>query len=217
MEFKKPFISDEEGTRLKEEYIKIFQELIVPAYHGADQLLNWIEQSDFFTAPASTMYHMCCKYGLLKHSLNVYNRLKKIVFAEYGEDKFEDALGVDKSGLALIALCHDLCKANTYIVEMRNTKDSSGNWIKEPYYKYSPAFEYGHGAKSVFIIQNFIQGLPLNECMSIRYHMGASGDTNSQLKDDNALKEMENFNIILWTNIADLQATYLDESREPKE
>lgn len=216
MEYKKPFISDEEGKELRERFTKIYKELILPAYPGADKLLQWIEKSDFFEAPASTMYHLSCKYGLVKHSLNVYDRLKQLISLEYGE-KFEDALGVDNSEVALIALLHDICKAQTYIVETRNVKDSSGNWVKEPYYKYSPQFEYGHGEKSVYIIQSFIQNLTLNVCLSIRYHMGAAGNGGSPYRDDNALKEMENFPIILLTNTADMWATYLNEAREPKE
>lgn len=216
MKFKTPYISDEEGKELKERFIKIFTEFIIPAYKGADQLLDWIKQTDFFEAPASTMYHNCCKYGLLKHSLNVYDRLLKLIKAEYG-DEYYDALGVDAADVAMIALCHDLCKANCYSVEQRNTKDKDDKWIKVDFYKYSPAFEYGHGEKSVFIIQNFIQGLSLNVALAIRFHMGAAGGGGSREKDDNALKEMENFPIIMWTNFADMAATYLDESREPEE
>lgn len=212
MEYQKPVISDEEGAALKEEFEGIFKELIVPAFTGADMLLTWIEKSDFFVCPASTQYHLACKYGLLKHSLNVYKRLLKSVQIEYG-DKYEEELGVDKSELALIGLCHDLCKVNTYIVETRNVKNKFGEWVKEPYYKYSPDFEYGHGEKSVMIIQNFIHGLSLNVCLAIAKHMGASGNPNCQLRDSEALKMMEVYPIILWTNIADMQATYLDEAR----
>ncbi|MEG1565407.1 MAG: hydrolase [Bacilli bacterium] len=216
MEYKKPIITDAEGIELKNRFIKIFKELVVPAYNGADNLLKWIENSDFFVAPASTMYHLSCKYGLLKHSLNVYDRLMKIVDFEY-KDKVEENLGVDNADLALIALCHDLCKAETYTVEMRNTKDASGNWIKEPYYKYSPKFEMGgHGQKSLFIVQQFITGLSLNVCSSIVYHMGASGCPNSPLKDDTALQCMESLPIVMFTNIADMEATFLDERREEK-
>lgn len=216
MEYKKPFISDEEGAELKEEFENVFKELIIPAFTGADMLLTWIENSDFFICPASTQYHLSCKYGLLKHSLNVYKRLVRSVQIEYG-DKYEEELGVDKSELALIGLCHDLCKVNTYKVEMRNVKNKFGEWVKEPYYKYSPDFEYGHGEKSVMIVQNFIHGLSLNVCLAIAKHMGASGNPNGQLKDSEALKMMEVYPIILWTNIADMQATYLDEAREPEE
>lgn len=215
MEFIRPFISDEEGAKLREEFIKIYNELILPAFKGADRLLEWIEQSDFFESPASTMYHLSCKYGLLKHSLNVYRRLVKLVNDEYGKD-FEKHLGVNNAELAIIALLHDLCKANTYTVEMRNVKDETGTWVREPYFKYNAAFEYGHGEKSVFIIQNFIQGLSLNVCLAIRYHQLESGSPGTNEKDSNALKMCETFPIILFTGVADRYATYLDEAREEK-
>ena len=32
----------------------IFNKCIIPAYPGADALLAWMKESDFFTAPAST-------------------------------------------------------------------------------------------------------------------------------------------------------------------
>ena len=213
MEYKKPEISQEQIEKNKQEYIKIFKEFIIPAYTGADKLLEWIEKSDFFLSPASSMYHMSCLGGLCEHSLNVYKRLLKLVTEEYG-DKFEDYLEVDRAGIALIALCHDLCKANSYSLEYRNTKDSSVNWIKEPYFKYNSAFEYGHGEKSVYIIQTFIQGLYMAEALAVRYHMGASGNPNSQIRDDNALKMMEQFPIILFTNMADMEATYFVEGKK---
>ena len=132
---------------------------------------------------------------------------------EYKED-YENQLGVDKADITLIALCHDICKAETYIVEYKNVKDEFGNWNKEPYYKYSPKFEMGgHGQKSLFIIQQFIQGLSLNVCSAVVYHMGASGDPSSQLKDSVAMKCMEDFPIVLLTHTADTWATYIDECR----
>lgn len=213
MNYNKPFITDEEGIELKKKYISVFESNIIPAYSGASKLLEWLKNTDFFEAPASTRYHMSCKYGLLKHSLNVYERLTKLIEFEY-KDKYEDVLGVDSADIALIALCHDLCKANTYTIEYRNTKDANNNWIKEPYYSYSPVFEMGgHGQKSLFILQQFIQGLSLNVCSAVVYHMGASGNEMSPLKDDNALRCMEEFPVVLLTNTADMWATYIDECR----
>lgn len=216
MEYKRPFISDEEGAELKKEFISIFEKEVLPQFTGADKLLEWINCSDFFESPASTQYHLACKYGLLKHSLNVYRRLLNLVNAEYGKE-YEQYLGVNASEIALIALCHDLCKVNTYKVDTRNVKDENGNWVKEPYYKYSADFEMGgHGQKSLFIVQQFVTGLSLNVCSAIVYHMGASGSPNSPLKDDVAMKSMEDFPIILFTHMADMLATYCDEKREPK-
>lgn len=32
---------------------------------GMDKLLSYIQKSDFYTAPASTRFHLCCPGGLL--------------------------------------------------------------------------------------------------------------------------------------------------------
>ena len=39
---------------------------------GAEKLLEWLDTTDFFTAPASTRFHGACESGLVLHSLNVY-------------------------------------------------------------------------------------------------------------------------------------------------
>lgn len=40
---------------------------------GIEKLIDFLEKTDFFTAPASTRFHMSCEEGLLQHSLNVYD------------------------------------------------------------------------------------------------------------------------------------------------
>lgn len=47
---------------------------------GIENLIEWLESTDFFTAPASTKYHGAYPGGLLQHSINVYNRLHDEVF-----------------------------------------------------------------------------------------------------------------------------------------
>ena len=37
---------------------------------GIDKLMGYIRGSDFYTAPASTKFHLSCEGGLLQHSLN---------------------------------------------------------------------------------------------------------------------------------------------------
>ena len=49
---------------------------------GADRLLNWLETTDFFTAPASTRFHGACECGLVMHSINVYNAMMQHFFTE---------------------------------------------------------------------------------------------------------------------------------------
>lgn len=42
---------------------------------GIDKLMDYIRKSDFYTAPASTKFHLSCESGLLQHSLNVLDAL----------------------------------------------------------------------------------------------------------------------------------------------
>lgn len=49
---------------------------------GMGLLLEYIRRSDFYTAPASTHYHLSCEGGLLQHSLNVLDALRGLLMKE---------------------------------------------------------------------------------------------------------------------------------------
>ena len=55
----------------KERFISIFKDKV--SRDGANELLEWLEDSDFFVAPASTKYHGSYEGGLVEHWLNVYD------------------------------------------------------------------------------------------------------------------------------------------------
>jgi len=57
----------------KEDFLSIYKDSI--KREGADKLLDWLNKTDFFFAPASGKYHSCFEGGLCFHSLNVYKRL----------------------------------------------------------------------------------------------------------------------------------------------
>ena len=42
----------------KQEFMSLFTQFILPR-PGADKLLEWLTKSDFFTAPASSRFHLC--------------------------------------------------------------------------------------------------------------------------------------------------------------
>jgi hypothetical protein len=185
---------------MKDEFIKLFTENI--HRDGADKLLEWILKTDFFTAPASTKYHSCHEGGLCEHSVNVFNRFKLNV-SDYCE---HDAEYMEKHSelIAVCALLHDLCKANFYTVSMRNVKNESGQWEKQPYYSVEEKFPFGHGEKSVFLIERYMKLTP-EEAVAIRFHMGEFE------KDRSTSDAYAKFPLALMLHIADLEATYLDE------
>lgn len=175
---------------------------------GIENLISYLHTTDFYTAPASTRFHMSCEGGLLKHSLNVYEmlkeKLKSPVWAEY-EISNETAI--------IIALCHDLCKANFYKIEMRNRKNEKGVWEQYPFYTVDDQSPYGHGEKSAMITANFIK-LSADERYAIRWHMGFS---EPQGNYQYVGKAMELYPIIVALHEADLEATYLLESEKSNE
>ena len=59
---------------MKEKFIRLYQENITR--DGAQDLLDWLVKTDFFTAPASTRFHSAYAGGLVEHSVNVYEVLR---------------------------------------------------------------------------------------------------------------------------------------------
>lgn len=148
------------------EFWKIYDTYI--KREGADKLKEWILSTDFETAPASTKYHESYCGGLAEHSVNVFNELVRLLKA-YPEVKCSGETA------AIVALLHDLCKADTYTTELRNKKEN-GVWVQVPFYVFNEKFKYGgHGSKSVYLIMKYMK-LTDEESTSINCHMGATGN-----------------------------------------
>ena len=183
----------------KERFIQILTENV--KREGLAELLAWLETTDFYTAPASSRYHCACPEGLVMHSLNVYDLLMEKHF-DPKEDNPESA--------ALCALFHDLCKAQFYKVSTRNVKnEQTGAWEKVPYYAIEDAFPYGHGEKSVYLVERFIRLKPA-EAAAIRWHMG--GFDEAVKGGSFAISHAyERYPLAVKLHLSDLEASYLRE------
>ena len=192
---------------MKEKFIGLYRMHITR--DGSEALLDWLEnKSDFFTAPASTRFHLAKEGGLVEHSINVFERLVSITNGIVDTDFRQETI-------TLCSLLHDVCKANFYAVEHRNAKDENGVWQKVPYYTVKDQLPYGHGEKSVYIISGFMR-LSRAEAMAIRWHMGGFDD--SVKGGSYALSEaLERFPLALYLHTADMWATYLDEKQSRQE
>lgn len=187
---------------MKEEFIQLLKSVQRP---GIDNLINYLEKTDFYKAPASTRFHGNYESGLLEHSLNVYHLLKE----KLSHKPFSETVQVSDDTIILITLLHDLCKTNYYTVDFRNKKNADGIWVKEPYYAVNDTIPYGHGEKSVMMISKFIE-LTMEEMYAIRWHMGFTEP--KELYNTISLV-YEKFPIALALHEADLEASYLIESR----
>ena len=116
-------------------------------------------------------------------------------------------LTASEETIAICALLHDLCKINCYKPGFRNVKDESGAWRKVPTYEFDDAMPYGHGEKSVYIINGFLR-LTREEAFAIRYHMGFSGTEDIR----NVGKAFERYPLAFALATADMEATYFLEN-----
>ena len=183
----------------KQKFIEYYQSNI--RREGADRLLEWLQTTDFFTAPASTRYHCACAGGLVQHSVNVY---------EVMMEKHFDPACDNAESFALCALLHDVCKAQFYKVSTRNVKnEQTGQWEKVPYYTIEDAFPYGHGEKSVFLIERFVRLKPA-EATATRWHMGGFDDA-ARGGNFSISVAYDKYPIAVKLHLADLEATYLRE------
>lgn len=199
----------------KQEFINVVNTYI--KRDGITRLMDWLSTTDFFEAPASTKFHNNIKGGLCAHSINVYNRLIKLLKQEYGND-FEKVCSMES--LAIMGLFHDICKVDTFITETRNVKeyhdgglksDSKGrfDWVEKESFTVSDSLPYGHGEKSVYILSGFIK-LTRVEAMAINWHMGGF---DYRVKGGSyALSDVfYSYPVALLLHNADMQASYLDE------
>lgn len=171
---------------------------------GIDKLLDWLETTDFFEAPASTKYHEPYRGGLCEHSLVVYQKMSALNMAAPPSAQMSD------ESVTLCSLFHDACKAAFYKESTRNVKnETTGQWEKVPFYQVEDAFPYGHGEKSVFLLERFIRLTPL-EAIAIRWHMGG-WDEACRGGSYSCGKAFEMFPAALNLHLADLQATYQKE------
>lgn len=205
-------------------FIDIFQKNV--SREGSAELLAWLDgETDFFTAPASTKYHLSEEEGLCLHSLHVYKRLKDL----YKAEKKENATPGELETITVISLLHDLCKTNFYVKDYRNVKvydrdalasvsprelkhDAKGEyaWMTVETWRVEDSFPYGHGEKSVLLIERHMK-LTDEERMCIRWHMGFSDDAY-KAGSYSVGNAFEMYPLAALLNTADLLATYLDEN-----
>ena len=190
----------------KEEFIEIFREHV--HRDGAEALLDYLtNKSDFFTSPASARYHGAYAGGLCEHSLNVYHCLTDYLARERVTDLY--GLEYSPESIALVALLHDVCKIGCYKPSTRNVKGEDGKWTQVPTFTYEDPLPYGHGEKSVYVVNGFVR-LTREEAMAIRWHMGFSGPEDARTVG----QAFQKYPLAFALATADMEASYFLEGEE---
>lgn len=212
-------------TMDRQELIKRFEdEMTKVTRPGVDKLMDYIRKSDFYTAPASTKYHLACEGGLLLHSLNVLDALRSLLTPAFKEDGTLEAWEYRIAGKAvaafpdesvtIAALLHDICKTFFYGTSTRNVKnEKTGKWEKAPYYTVEDRMPLGHGDKSAMIIKQYME-LQSMEMYAIWWHMGFTGNFENDTCVGAAIRK---YPLVLALHTADMMASKIMEAETDNE
>lgn len=165
------------------------------------ELMLWLQEGGFFTAPASTKYHGAYDGGLYDHSRMVFRRLRELT-------ERNGLIWQRRESPFIIGMFHDVCKADFYKKVDGDLTDDAGRIIPGPGWHYeinNSTLLRGHGVKSAMLMGRFIN-LTEEELLCIRYHMGPY-ERDEWNEFDRAIKKYEN---VYWTHAADMLASKVD-------
>lgn len=177
----------------KDERIEDFKHLCrVYAYFDDEKLAKNLDDIGFFDAPASTKYHGAHPGGLYDHSRAVCARLIELT-------RLNSLRWQREESPFIIGMFHDLCKCDQYIA----SSEENGE-ITYTYNTNTPL--KGHAPKSIMVATQ-ITSLTEEEVLCIRFHMGAY-ETDDWDGFDKAIRKYQN---VLWTHLADMLASKVDD------
>ena len=183
---------------------------------GVNEMIEYLKDSDFFIAPASTKYHCNFLGGLCKHSLNVYDNIVAL------NNLYN--LNINADSLALVSLLHDVSKVNFYEEYFQNKKlyssggskvDEGGRYdwvsvksyrIKEPELRMVSG---EHGFNSYMIIKDFIKLKDEEITAIVNHHLGM--DNGYCFKDMNEV--CDRYPIVTLLHLADMCSVYFTENK----
>ena len=183
---------------------------------GIEDLLSYLETTDFYTAPASTAYHANYKGGLCAHSIHVYDNMVKLC------EVFEIDIPLDS--IKVVSLFHDLAKIDFYEETAKNKKVYSKNgsksdelgrfdWVSEVGYKVKDAKDRElicgeHGFNSYYILSKYIKLSDAESSAILNHHAGM--DNGFVMKDLNEC--MNRYPTLTLLHMADMLSTYIQEN-----
>ncbi len=173
---------------------KIKELLLSTNREGVEGLLEYIEKSDFYDAPASTRYHGAKSGALAEHSLNVYECMEKLAVALLGEKWTNSHI----DSIIICSLLHDLGKAGQFgkPLYVDNVLKSGNISSSQPFKTNSELMTLPHEITSVIEISKYIQ-LTEEEQRAIAWHNGLYG----AFKYDIQGKEDELYMLLHWADM----------------
>jgi len=166
---------------------------------GKNKLIEFMETSDFYSAPCSTKYHLNKPGGLAEHTLNVLKCALDL------NARFN--CGISEESIIIASIGHDFAKVWFYKESSEEMTPPQENYLKtllrqkglkmppkvdktfasklidclknnKEVPEYSPGYEVddklplGHGERSLYLLSKCID-LTDEEALAVRWHMGS--------------------------------------------
>ena len=167
-------VTDEKEQKVDEKVQKITDEiktcLIKTKREGMADLVMFMEDTGFFSAPASGGNHSNQVGGLAEHSLNVLHMAEKMSVALYGGKNISEEL---RNSIVIATLLHDLGKVGDYDKQMYvpNILKSGKQSEAKPWMRNKQLSNVPHAVRSIKLATLFID-LTEDEEWAILAHDG---------------------------------------------
>lgn len=122
---------------------------------GMEDLLDFMEESGFFTAPCSGGNHLCKEGGLAEHSCNVMFTAEKMSVVLLGGKNITDEI---RNSIVIAALLHDLGKVGDYGKQLyvENILKSGKRSDAKPFMRNKSLTNVPHAIRSIKLATLFI-------------------------------------------------------------
>ncbi len=173
---------------------------------GMEDLVAYMEEIGFFTAPCSGSFHLACEGGLAEHTRNVMEIAEKISVSLIGAKNLTKEF---KDTIQISAALHDLGKCGqfgkpNYVINMiksrkKNPETGEYDMVQseaKPYQTNPDLLYIDHEIRSIAIASMFID-LTEEEQFAILYHNGMYGNLKYALSG----KETPLYMIIHWADM----------------
>lgn len=159
----------EENKKVLDNKKYVVDRLLETKREGMEDLVAYMEELGFFSAPCSGGNHLCCEFGLVHHTRNVIMAAENIGYALLGKQKYMEI----RDSVTIAAALHDLGKCGDYGKQMYvpNILKSGKQSDAKPFKQNKALLPLDHATRSIKLATLFID-LTEDEEFAIRYHDG---------------------------------------------
>lgn len=158
-----------EGKKLDPKEV-IKQSLMKTGREGMEDLIDFMDEVGFFTAPCSGGNHLCKEGGLAEHSMNVMFTAEKLSVSLFGGKNITDEM---RNSIVIAALLHDLGKVGDFEKQLYipNILKSGKQSDAKPFMRNKALSNVPHAIRSIKLATLYID-LTEDEEWAILTHDG---------------------------------------------